>query len=278
MKTGCHTEHSDIDIMILFDKCRYAMNRNQRIYRLKKVFRICKAYVRAEKMIFIDTATHPVIKIKLNYGGVDAQIEICAHNPKPVLCTWIIKSIINSSIYKTTIRKLIRSVITFAIENRVHGNKGRAPAISSISYTLLVLAFLQQEGYIGNWNTNLGRTDIHDDELLDLVFNGEDDCNDEWLIEASYLQLPNYFDLRQQFFEYLLKLLREQYRVISIENNFECPDERTLLYVSNPVNLTNTTATLSESKYHRLIQVLENELEWTDVDDNDDDDDDDYYY
>jgi len=124
----------------------------------------------------------------------------------------------------------------------------------------------------------LGRTDIYDNELLDLVFNGEDDCNDEWLIEASYLQLPNYFDLRQQFFEYLLKLLREQYRVISIENNFECPDERTLLYVSNPVNLTNTTATLSESKYHRLIQVLENELEWTDVDDNDDDDDDDYYY
>ena len=46
MKTGCHTEHSDIDIMILFDKCRYAMNRNQRINRLKKVFRmqsVCKS-------------------------------------------------------------------------------------------------------------------------------------------------------------------------------------------------------------------------------------------
>jgi hypothetical protein len=112
-------------------------------------------------------------------------------------------------------------------------------------------------------SSNLGTTSVDDEDLIQVVMNGEDDANEDWSIDESYSELPNCFDLRQEFLEYLLSILREKYRVISIENNFECPDKRTLLYVSNPVNLMNTTVTLSESKYYRIIDVLEEELEWT---------------
>jgi len=272
MITGCHSEHSDIDIMIFFDRCRYAMSRLRRINRLSKVFRICKLYIRADKMIFLANAKHPVIRIKLTYGGIDIQIEICAHNPNPVLCTWIVKSIIDSSPDKTTIRQLIRSVTSFARHNNVLGTKGRAPAISTFSYTLLVINFLQQEGYLCIWQTNiLGATDIDEDDLLQLVFGGEDDARLEWSIEDSHLELSlSVSDLRQRFFEYLLDILREKYQVISIENNMNVQDEHNLLYVSHPVDLTNTVHSLSQLKYNRLLEVLEDEVEWTDDDDDDD--------
>lgn len=271
MITGCHSGHSDIDIMIFFDKYRYAMNKSQRINRLSKVFRICKLYVRAEKMIFLANAKHPVIRIKLKYGGMDIQIEICAHNPNPVLCTWIVKSIIDSSPNKTSVRQLIRSVTSFARHNNVLGTKGRAPAISTFSYTLLVINFLQQEGYLCIWRTViLGATDIDEDDLLQLVFDGEDDAKLEWSIEESDLEISSVSDLRQRFFEYLLNILRETHKVISIENNMNVQGEHNLLYVSHPVDLTNTVHSLSELKYNRLIEVLEDELEWTDDDDDDD--------
>ena len=45
--------------------------------------------------------------------------------------------------------------------------------------------------------------------------------------------------------------------------------EHNLLYVSHPVDLTNTVHSLSELKYNRLLEVLEDEVEWTDDDDDD---------
>jgi hypothetical protein len=186
---------------------------------------------------------------------------------------------IESSTNKTIVRQLIRSVISFARENRIHGTKGRVPAISSFSYTLLVLGFLRAKGYINSFNPHndevqLGSSSIDEDDLMQLVLNGEDAANSEWSIENApwYMIFPSLAELKQQFFEYMLDVLRNRYHVVSIENHSWYPDEHDYLYISNPVNLTNTAGTLSEAKYDRMIEILQDEIEgdqWSDCDDSD---------